>query len=412
VALYSSAVRRISGAAAVTRKSTSAERPQAERSTSAASGAAEAGAILTIDLAAIRANYRLLCRRAGAARVAAVVKADAYGLGAAQVASALRKEGCDTFFVAHVAEGIALRAALGTGPAILVLNGLPPGAEAACAASKLTPVLNSLDHVAAWSAEARQRRRVLPAALQADTGMNRLGMAGDEVRALEKDARLLDGIDVRLVMSHLACADEPEHPANLEQLRRFKALRGRLPAAPSSLANSSGIFLGERWHFDMVRPGAALYGINPVPGTDNPTHPVVTLQAKVVQVRPVAPREGIGYGHAYHAVDPMRTATISIGYADGWHRRAVAGAFLGEEHLPFVGRVSMDSIILDVTALPEGTPRAGDLVELIGPHQSVDEAAGHAGTIGYEVLTGLGGRFHRIYKDGEAPTARPEGADS
>ncbi|MEP9399708.1 alanine racemase [Mesorhizobium sp. KR2-14] len=361
---------------------------------------AEAGAILTIDLSAVRENYRLLKSRLGNARCAGVVKADSYGLGAAQVAQALMKEGCDTFFVAHVGEGLALRAVLGRGAAIYILNGTTPGAEVEAAAAGLTTVANSLEQLAAWRETARAVGRRLPVALQVDSGMSRLGMMPSEVETLAGDASLLDGLDVKLVMSHLACADEPEHPANAAQKEAFDRLRAMLPATPASLANSSGIFLGADYHYDLARPGAALYGINPTPGHANPMRAVVQLDAKVIQTRTLDKNTGIGYGHTFRTAGPLRAATISLGYADGWHRRAAAGAYFNGVRLPFIGRVSMDSIIIDISALPEGALKAGDLVELIGSHQAVDDVAGHAGTIGYEVLTGLGHRFHRIYQDG------------
>jgi len=363
-------------------------------------GAAEAGAILEIDLGAIRANWRSLKRRLGTAVCAAVLKADAYGLGAEQVGHALKAQGCRTFFVAHLFEGVALRETLGAGVGIYVLNGLPPGTEDVAAAAQLMPVVNSLEQLAGWRAEAGRSGRPLPAALQVDSGMNRLGLAPGEVEAVAADPSLLAGIDTRLVMSHLAVAEDPKHPANAEQLRRFRSLCSKLPAAPASLANSSGIFLDPAYRFDLARPGAALYGINPTPSLPNPMRPVVRLSARVIQLRDVPAGEGVGYGHAYRATGALRTATIAIGYADGWHRRAASSAFLGTVPLPFVGRVSMDCVIVDVSALPAGQPAPGTLVELVGEHQSVDDVAGHAGTIGYEVLTGLGARFHRVYRDG------------
>ncbi|CDX25353.1 Alanine racemase, catabolic [Mesorhizobium sp. ORS 3324] len=367
--------------------------------TVAASGStvseAAAGAILTIDLGAIRENYRRLKARLAGVRCAGVLKADGYGLGAAQVASALIKEGCDIFFVALLGEGIALRRALGAGPDIFVLNGLPPGSESEAVAAGLHPVVNSAAQLKAWHESARAAGRKLPAAIQVDSGMSRLGMPPAEVEALTKDA--FDGVDIRLVMSHLACADEPANPANEAQRLAFERLRGMLPKAPASLANSSGIFLGSSYHYDLARPGAALYGINPTPGETNPMLPVVRLQAKVAQTRSVEEGAGIGYGHTYRARGPLRLATISLGYADGWHRRAASAAWFEGVRLPFVGRVSMDSIILDISALPAGRLGEGNLVELIGPSQTVDDAAGHAGTIGYEILTSLGARFHRRY---------------
>jgi len=361
--------------------------------------AVAAGAVLTIDLGAVRANYRLLKARLGDATMAGVVKADGYGLGAAQVARALMAEGCDVFFVAHLDEARRLRGAIGERPAIHVLNGIMPGAEEECIAAGAIPVLNSLEQLEAWRTAAKRAGRRLPATLQVDSGMSRIGMAPAEVEKLAVAPNTLDGIEIRQVMSHLACADEPDHPTNRAQLTEFERLRRLLPKAPVSFANSSGIFLGKPYGFDLARPGAALYGVNPLPGRPNPMRQVVRLDARVIQSRMLPAGAGIGYGHAFHAVEPIRTATISLGYADGWPRRAVAAAWFGNTRLPFVGRVSMDSIILDVSALPEGRLRAGDAVELIGPHQSVDDIAALAGTIGYEILTSLGHRFHRVYVD-------------
>ncbi|TPL93413.1 alanine racemase [Mesorhizobium sp. B2-3-12] len=359
-----------------------------------------AGAILTIDLGAIRENYRRLKALLGGARCAGVVKADGYGLGARQVASALAEEGCGIFFVALLAEGIALRKAIGAGPEIYVLNGLPPGSEPEAVAAGLCAVINSGAQLEAWRAAARRVGRTLPAAIQVDSGMSRLGMAPAEIEAVAGDAAAFDGIGVRYVMSHLACADEPRHPANEQQRLAFERLRALLPEAPASLANSSGIFLGQSYHYDLARPGAALYGINPTPAEPNPMLPVVRLQAKVAQTRDVEKGTGIGYGHTYHADGPLSLATISFGYADGWLRRSASAAWFEGVRLPFLGRVSMDSIILDISALPPGKLGEGDLVELLGPSQSVDDAAGHAGTIGYEILASLGTRFHRHYLGG------------
>lgn len=361
---------------------------------------AAAGAILTIDLGAVRENYRRLKARLGATECAGVVKADAYGLGAAQVAAALAREGCRNFFVALVAEGVSLREALGQAPAIHVLNGIPPGAETICVAHGLTPVLNSLEQLAAWREAAKAAGLTLPAAIQVDSGMGRLGMAPAEVDRLAADPKALDGISVALVMSHLACADEPENPANALQWQNFEALRAKLPPAPVSLTNSSGIFLGAGFHHDLARPGVALYGVNPSPGLANPMLPVVRLDAKVIQTRHLPADAGVGYGHSFRTPGPLATATIALGYADGWHRRAAGAAFFNGVRLPFVGRVSMDSIVLDTSALPAGMLKAGDLVELIGDNQTVDDVAALSGTIGYEVLTSLGPRFHRRYAGG------------
>ena len=357
-----------------------------------------AGAILTIDLSAIRENYRRLRGRLAGAACAAVVKADGYGLGAAEVARALLEEGCRTFFVAHGSEGIALRQALGPGPEIIVLNGIHPGAEDLCAAAGLVAVANSLEQLAAWRETAGRLGRRLAVVVQVDSGMSRLGMSRSEVEGLAAAGNGFDGLELRLVISHLACADAPEDPANESQRRAMAELTALLPPAPASLANSSGIFLGEAYHGDLVRPGAALYGINPTPGRPNPMLPVVTLQAKVIQTRRLEPGTGVGYAHAFRASGPLDVATIAFGYADGWPRHLAASAWCDGIALPLAGRVSMDSIVVDISALPPGRLKTGDLVELLGPRQGVDDIAARAGTIGYEVLTGLGRRFNRRYQ--------------
>ncbi|MGB3645492.1 MAG: alanine racemase [Mesorhizobium sp.] len=371
-------------------------KPPVETQTSLAA----AGAVLTIDLDAVRENYRRLKARLGSSACAGVVKADGYGLGATEIATALRKEGCDTFFVAHVEEGVRLRAVLGNRPAIYILNGLPPGSEKEAVAAGLSAVINGSEQLVAWRDAARRAGRRLPTAVQVDSGMARLGLSPAEVEAVAASADAFDGLDIRLVMSHLACADEPEHPANRAQLAEFERLRAMLPAAPASLANSSGIFLGPAYHFDLARPGAALYGINPTPGSKNPMLPVVRLEAKVIQTRTLAAGAGIGYGHTVVTEGPVETATISLGYADGWRRRAMAAAHFEGVSLPFIGRVSMDSIILDISALPAGRLKPGDFVQMIGPAQTLDQVAGLTETIGYEILTSLGHRFHRQYIGG------------
>jgi len=358
----------------------------------------QAGAILTVDLGAVRENYRRLRERLDGAECGAVVKADGYGLGAAEVAAALLREGCRSFYVAHAAEGIVLRQAIGNLADVYILNGVHPGAEDDCAIAGLIAVANSAEQLVAWRAAARRLRRRLPVAVQVDSGMSRLGMSPDEVDSLGPDA--FDGLDLKLVMSHLACADEPENPANERQRQAFDALRAMLPPAPASLDNSSGVFLGKAFRYDLARPGAALYGVNPTPGRTNPMRPAVRLEAKVIQTRKLLADIGVGYGHAYRTSAPLRTATIALGYADGWPRRTAASAFFEGTTLPFVGRVSMDSIILDISALAEGRLRPGDLVEVIGENQTIDQIAGLSGTIGYEILTGLGHRFHRRYVGG------------
>ena len=354
-------------------------------------------AILTIDLAAIVANHRLLAARAPKSEVAGVVKADAYGLGARQVSGALASAGCRSFFVAQLGEAIALRPHLPTDASLHVLNGLLAGEESIFAANGFVPVLNDLDQIARWRACARGLGRPLPAAVHFDTGMSRLGLSPAEADALVAKPAQLDGIDLRIVMSHLVASEEPEHPHNRLQFDRFAALRRHFPKARASLANSSGVFLGARWHYDQVRPGAATYGINPLPGQPNPMRCVATLRARILQVRTIDPPESVGYGATYRASGQTRIATIGCGYADGWLRSLSnrGEAVIAGIRVPVVGRVSMDLITLDVTAAPNA--KAGDAVELMGPAMPVDEIAERAGTNGYEVLTRLGGRFHRIY---------------
>jgi alanine racemase len=355
-----------------------------------------ARAVLTIDLGAIVENYRRLRRAAPGAEMAAVVKADAYGLGMREVADALWQDGCRSFFVAHPSEGVALRAVLAEAT-IYVLHGLQGGSGADLADAALIPALNHPGEVAGYAALARARGRRLPAALQIDTGMCRLGLSESELQRLEPAD--LDAIDLRLVMSHLACAEEADNPMSREQLARFERLRAALPAAPASFANSSGIFLGPAFHFQLCRAGVALYGVNPTPDRANPMAPVVALEAPVLQVHEVGSPGSVGYGATYRTRVGSRIATIPVGYADGYLRSAAARAVarIAGHEVPLAGRVSMDLISLDVSALPAAAVHPGLMVELIGGPDGVDRLGKAAGTIGYEVLTRLGSRFARRY---------------
>ncbi|MBS7809849.1 alanine racemase [Roseococcus pinisoli] len=339
--------------------------------------------LLTIDLGAIVRNWRKLGAIHSSGAVAGVVKADAYGLGAAQVAPALRAAGCKHFFVAQTEEGVRLRQSLGEGPMIAVLGGGAGPREAG-----LTPVLNTFDEIRAHRG---------PAILQLDTGMARLGLDASELESLARDPSPFEGVELLYVMTHLAVADEPSHPLNARQAERFAEACGRLPPAPRSFANSSGIFLGDRFASDLARPGCALYGINPTPGHPNPMEPVVRLEIPVLQVRSIEPGQTVGYGASWTAARPTRVATISAGYADGLPR-AIDGRAKGVIRgatVPMIGRVSMDLITLDVTDVPEAAP--GDMIELLGPAQDADALAGLCGTIGYEILTSLGNRYERRY---------------
>jgi alanine racemase len=354
---------------------------------------------LVVDLGALAANYATLQRLQPQARVAGVVKADAYGLGAREVATTLYKAGARDFFVAHLVEALDLRRILPREASLYVLNGLAPGAEAIAADAGIVPVLNGLDQVLRWSAECTLRGQRLAAAVQVDSGMTRLGLARAEVDILTADPGILAAIDVVLVMSHLACADEPNSPANAAQFAEFCALTERLPPAPRALGNSGAAFLNG-FGFDLIRPGLALYGVHPVSDKGSPLKPVVTLRAPVVQLRDVPAGVGVGYGLTHTTEGVRRLATVAVGYADGWPRAlSNRGAMVFDGvRLPIVGRVSMDSTIIDVTALPDGALKPGDMVELVGPHQSLPDVARDAGTIPYEILTGLGHRFARRYE--------------
>ena len=365
--------------------------------------AARAGAVLTVDLDAVAANYRLLVEHAGGAVVAGVMKADAYGLGMARVAPALVRAGCRVFFTAHADEGIRLRGIVPAASTIYVLHGPPPGTAADFIEHDLIPVLNDPGQVREWSALCARLGRRLAAAVQVDSGMSRMGLSNADLDALGDPRDWLAAFDPALLMSHLACADVPEHPMNAHQRARFDAIRAQFPAMPASLANSSAVFLGPDFRYDLVRPGAALYGINPQPGHPNPLRQAVSLDARIVQVRTIRAGDAVGYGARYVADGTRRIATIAVGYADGW-LRALSGrgcAFVDGVRVPIAGTVSMDSISLDVTGIPDARLQPGMSVELLGPHQHVDTVAAEAGTIGYEVLTRLGCRFERRYVHGQ-----------
>ena len=330
-------------------------------------------AALNVRLGAIAANYRTYRRLAGRAAVAAVVKADAYGLGAAGVAPALAQAGCDSFFVARLEEGVVLRRLL-PGARIFVLDGAAPDAVPALMANRLTPVLNSLSEIAAWSAAAGVGNRNLDTVIHVDTGMNRLGLSGDELAVLSaQSAKRLSGLNLVLVMSHLACGDDPANKLNAEQLSRFRQALAMLPPAPASLAASHGAMLGVQYHFDLVRPGVALYGANPQVnegiGTSAPNlmQTTAVLTARVLQLRRIDLGESVGYGATFRAKRPTMVATVALGYADGFPRALSnkGAAILNGAQVPIVGRISMDLITLDVTSLPE-TPHVGDEVELLG----------------------------------------------
>lgn len=362
------------------------------------------GAFLTIDLDAIADNWRTLAALSAPAECAAVVKAGAYGLGIDRVAPALWRAGARTFFVAHFNEGAALRALLPEA-VIYVLNGLLPDTAPDYAAADVRPVLGSVPEVSEWSDFCRARGTSLPAAIHVDTGMHRLGLSLEEAVQLSGTFRLL-GFTPSLIMSHLACADLPGHVLTARQRLVFADVARRFPGIPASLANSAGTLLGRDFRFDLVRPGIFLYGGVAIAGVP-PLRPAVRLEVKVVQVSTAPAGETVGYGAAERLRRPSRLATVSIGYADGLFRAGGSTdsakgveAILAGRRCHLVGRVSMDLATLDITDLPEDAVARGDTAVFLGDGISVDDLAARAGTIGYEVLTSLGGRYVRHYVGG------------
>jgi alanine racemase len=385
-----------------------------EANEAAAFAAATAGAIgvLTVDLDAIIANWRKLEKAAVPAECAAVIKADAYGCGVAPVARALAGAGCKTFFVATLEEARAARAALPSAP-IYVLDGFFQNCGDVYAEIDARPVIGDLYELAEWDVFCRRSGWRGGAAVHIDTGMNRLGLTLTEAQGIVP--RIVAGDHgITLVMSHLACAENLHHPLNAKQLASFREVASLYSGVPASLSNSSGVFLGAQFQFDLVRPGAALYGVNPTPEADNPMQPVVDLKARIAQIRNVERGETVGYGATWTTRRPTRLAIISAGYADGYFRAGGsndgtrgAEVMVAGKRCPVAGRISMDLIAVDVTDLPASAARRGQMVTLIGEGITVDELAHHFGTIGYEVLSSLGPRYARIYKGGAAPEVKP-----
>lgn len=363
---------------------------------------ASATGIITIDLAALVSNWRALARLVAPAECGAVVKADAYGLGAAHVIPALLKGGCKTLFIATPGEAHQARQ-LAPDATIFALDGLISGAGKALIEARTYPVLSSLPEVKEWAALAHERKARLSCALHVDSGLNRLGLTAREVQEVARDAKCLGQIDIKLVMSHLASADDPADPKNEQQRQVFESLRGILPNTPASLAASDGLMLGPAYHFELTRPGYALYGGQAFKGGATPVQPVLRVQARVLQIKDVAPGQSVGYSATWIAKRMSRIAVVAVGYADGFFRsgsspgdHSGALASIGGTTVPVVGRVSMDLITLDVTDLDQ-VPKRGDLVDLVGPGLPIETMGARAGTIGYEVLTSLGRRFERFY---------------
>ena len=344
------------------------------------------GAILTIDLDVIKANYKRLCAELGDVPCAAVVKANGYGLGVERVSKALYEAGARTFFVAQISEGVTLRQAF-PDLEIHVLVGPHPGTENVFIEHNLIPVLNSIDQIKRWNNRAI-------ADLHVETGMTRLGISLSEIGLVPDD------LNIDILMSHFACADDPAHPLNAEQIKDFNIACKHLPHIRASLANSSGIFLSKNAHFDLGRPGCALYGINPTPHKNSPVANPVSVQAKIVQVHKIDTPLSVGYGATHQLQVGQKIATLAVGYADGYLRSLSSKgmAYIDDIETPILGRISMDLISIDVSNVKDNKCQAGQLVDVIGPFNTPDQLAECAGTIGYEILTNLGQRYHRVYK--------------
>jgi alanine racemase len=363
-----------------------------------------AGATATIDLTALKSNYSLLARKARTALTAAAIKGDAYGLGMTQAAKTLWSADCRSFYVARPEEGATLRAILPKAT-ITILDGLYKSEAAYYRKHKLIPALTTSEQIEEWSNTGKGE----PCALHVDTGINRAGLQPSDWLAFTGNDKLLRTLNIRMLMSHLACGDDIQSPMNLQQLEKFTAIRAGVPHLKASLANSPGIFLGRQYYFDETRPGIALYGGNPTPYQKNPMKPVVTLDARILQIRNVQPGETVGYSATWKASRPTKIAIIAAGYADGIARKlsshqhnGPAQVAIAGSRCPIVGRVSMDMMTIDVTDVPERKLSKATSAELFGKQISVDEAAGWAGTISYELLTHLGKRYARRYVQAES----------
>jgi len=367
-----------------------------------------AAGVLTIDLAALAQNWRLLAQRAAPAECGAVVKANAYGIGIEAAAPTLYRAGCRTFFVAHVSEGKRVRAALGDDAIIYVLNGLETTADARedYLAPALRPVIGSKSEAARWLQLVANQASPLPYAIHIDTGMNRLGFA-NLAEASGAFGSLAADTGAALAMSHFVSSEEPLNPLNDAQIARFEAARALFPGIQASLANSSAQFLAQRPNYDLVRPGYALYGGNPTPGQPNPMQATVTLEIPIQQTRWIEAGETVGYNAQWTAQRRTRLATLLVGYADGLPRTAGAtrdypGAdvVIAGRRCALVGRMSMDLCVADITDIPEDDARPGAFAQVLGDQIGIDELGARCGTIGYHILTSLGSRYARVYRGG------------
>ena len=355
--------------------------------------------ILAIDLSALTSNYALFKNKVGInCNVAGVVKANAYGLGLAQISKALTAQDCPQFFVATLDEALELRGYDSKTP-IAGLGGLMQGAEQDYSAQNITPVLNTPDDIERWNALAINKNTQLTAILHFDTGMNRLGLSHDELHKFIEHQTDFKAISIETLMSHFACADDQDHPLTGQQAKQFDEISPHFSKAKKSLSNSSGLFRDAAYHYDMVRPGYALYGGNPTPETTNPMQAVASLNTRILQIRQCKKGESIGYGATHKFNQDTTTATVALGYADGFLRSnsSKATLYYNNQACPVLGRVSMDLVTIDISGISGKQPKQGDAVEILGPNQTIDDLAISAGTIGYEILTALGARYKREY---------------
>ena len=367
---------------------------------------------LTIDLNALASNWTALRQQSGDAECSAVIKADAYGLSIEPVAKTLSAAGCNTFFVAMLEEAIRARKTL-PDARIFVLNGILKETTQAMIDYGLSPVLSSIDQIGMWMDAKSGKDNAPGCAIHVDTGMNRLGLSIAEAQGLGNKPELVSRIGPSLLMTHLACADDPDHELNALQLERFTKIAGLFPDVPASIANTAGTLSGKKYHFDLTRPGIGIYGGEAVNFLPNPMQAVVTAEARILQIRHACKGESVGYGAAHILERDARIAIVSAGYADGFHRATsgsgvalrstdvIAGCgAIGEHRVPILGRVSMDLTTFDVTDVPETILNDTEWIELFGKNSPLDDMARACGTIGYELLTGLGQRYQRTYLGG------------
>ncbi|WP_317993652.1 alanine racemase [Bartonella gliris] len=355
-------------------------------------------AVATIDVRAIVANYTTLAKHVFPTECSAVVKANAYGLGVDKIAPALYQAGCRTFFVAKIEEALQLKTILPSNITIASLNGIPHNTEELVAQEGIIPVLNSWNAIENWQTLCQKKDKKFPAIVQIDTNMNRLGLDKKELQKLIKQPTIFEKAEIKYILSHLANGEDNTHSSNYTQLATLKTILAQLPACKVSFANSGGIFLGNDFHFDLVRPGIALYGVDPRGKHPTPLKPVLKIEAQITQIRSVDAGVPTGYGETFITRKPSTLATISVGYADGLPRilSNKGAVYFNGQKLPIVGRISMDSIVVDATDLDK-KPQRNDWVELIGTHQTLEKLSTDANTIPNEILTSLGNRYQRIY---------------